>query len=491
MQVLERKNKPAVPTPLRGLRKYTASQAAAINAYSRLFERASSWEKWIEDTLQNLLEVPSGLKLQISQSNELHGEQTREFVFEQKEISIGRAAENDIALSLNSISRRHAHIVERGGAYHIEDLDSASGTYVNRTKLEPTHPRRLVSGDEVLIFPYVFRINPQELWARDEEVELSYSCRFVRTAASEFASSFGSDMCVFRLGVHPDMGHALLAMTRPFLKTILSRLTRDSISEFAITDLGLFEFVVISILERANRELRFPFQCVLEPGKDAALQNEPGIALNAAARLAKAQGSIQVFLPDSCLRKLQGTTVAELPAKVREHLTWRVVVCLGFVELTAADLADLELADTLIYTSEVAMILPAGAASQAPERGWQMVRDDDNPRRFEVKEFFERSILMADSTDLQDEGGETGKDEGGVTSKVELAALPVRIQVVLSQVELSLKDLEGLTEGSIIELDEENTGSVQLATNGKIVGAGDLVEVDDRLGVQITHWRKD
>ena len=98
---------------------------------------------------------------------------------------------------------------------------------------------------------------------------------------------------------------------------------------------------------------------------------------------------------------------------------------------------------------------------------------------------------MADSTDLQDEGGETGKDEGGVTSKVELAALPVRIQVVLSQVELSLKDLEGLTEGSIIELDEENTGSVQLATNGKIVGAGDLVEVDDRLGVQITHWRKD
>jgi type III secretion protein Q len=60
----------------------------------------------------------------------------------------------------------------------------------------------------------------------------------------------------------------------------------------------------------------------------------------------------------------------------------------------------------------------------------------------------------------------------------------------LSQVELSLKDLEGLTEGSIIELDEGNTGSVQLVVSGKVLGAGDLVEVDDRLGVQITRWRK-
>jgi type III secretion system YscQ/HrcQ family protein len=484
MQVLERKNKTtAAPRLLRSVRKYTASEAAAINAYSRLFERASSWEKWIEDTLQDLLEVPNGLKLQISQSNELHGEQTREFVFDQKKISIGRADDNDISLPLNSISRRHAHIVERDGAYHIEDLESSSGTYVNRNKLEPAHPRRLVGGDEVLIFPYVFRVNPQEQWARDEDVKLSYSCRFVRTAASEFASSFGSDMCVFQLGLHPDMGHAILALTRPFLRTILSRLTRESISELAVTDLGLFEFVVISILERANRELRFPFQCVLEPGKDTALQDEPGIALKAAARLAKTQGSIQVFLPDSCLKKSQGTTTAGLPAKVREHLTWQVAVCTGFVDLTVADLADLEQADTLIYTPEMAMILPAGASSMAPERGWHMVRDESNPRRFEVKEYFERSVLMADSTDIQ--------DEGGVTGKAELAALPVRVQIVLSQVELSLKDLEGLTEGSIIELDEENTGSVQLATNGKIVGAGDLVEVDDRLGVQITHWRKD
>lgn len=67
--------------------------------------------------------------------------------------------------------------------------------------------------------------------------------------------------------------------------------------------------------------------------------------------------------------------------------------------------------------------------------------------------------------------------------------LPVRINVVLSQVDM-LKDLEGLTEGSIIELDEENPGTVQLVVNGEVFGLGDLVEVDQRLGVQITRWRK-
>ena len=72
---------------------------------------------------------------------------------------------------------------------------------------------------------------------------------------------------------------------------------------------------------------------------------------------------------------------------------------------------------------------------------------------------------------------------------VDLSALPVRIHIVLSQVELSLKDLEGLTDGSIIQIEEEHPESVQLVANGKVLGTGELVEVDNQLGVQITRWR--
>ena len=91
---------------------------------------------------------------------------------------------------------------------------------------------------------------------------------------------------------------------------------------------------------------------------------------------------------------------------------------------------------------------------------------------------------MEENTNLQ--------DEVETAAKVELASLPVRIHVVLSQIELSLRDLEGLTDGSIIQLDEEqHSGVVQLVANGRVLGAGELVEIDDRLGVQITRWRKD
>lgn len=465
----------------RNLRKYTSSEVASINAYTKLFEGASSWKSWVEDTLRELLEVPSGRRLDLAQSNELHNEQTQRYTFEQKEITIGRATNNDIPLPLRSISRRHARIVDREGGFYIEDLESSSGTYVNRQRLEPAHARQLASGDEVLIFPYVLRVSPQELWARDNEVELAYSCRFSPTAASEFIARLGSDLCLFQFRIHPEMGDAVLALARPFLKTILSRLTRDTISELAETDSGLFEFVVVSILERANRELRFPFQCLLVPSSRFALKDEPGIALEATVRLTQAKGGILLFLPDTCLQRLQRTALIGLPAAVKEQLTWQVMVHLGFVDLVATDLEHLEPADTLLYSPNVELVLPAGVGGHASECGWRAVRDDNNFLRFEVREFFERSAYMEDSTNLQDQVQTTGK--------AELAALPVRIHLVLSQVELSLKDLEGLAEGSIIQLDEEHPEAVQLVANGRVLGTGELVKIDARLGVQITRWR--
>ncbi len=470
------------PALFRNLQKYTSSQAASINAYVRLFDSTSPWKTWVEDTLRELLEVPSGRRLEITQSSELHDEQTQKYTFEQKEISIGRASDNDIPLSLRSISRSHARIVEREDGFYIEDLESASGTYVNRQRLEPGHARRLASSDEVLIFPYVLRMNPQELWARDNEIKLAYSCRFSPTAASEFVSRLGSDLCLFQFRIHPEMGDAVLALGRPFLKSILSRLTRDTISELAETDSGLFEFVIVSILERANRELRFPFQCLLVPSRQFALKDESGITLEATVRLAHGQGSILLFLPDTCLQKLQSTAQLGLPVCVKEQISWQVTVRIGFVDLVAGDLEDLKPADTLLYTQGVELVLPAGIGGNASERGWRAVRDESNPGCFEVKEAFERSAHMEENRNLQ--------GEVETTAKIELAALPVRIHVVLSQVELSLKDLEGLTEGSIIQLDEEHPGAVQLVANGKVLGTGELVEIDDRLGVQITRWRK-
>jgi len=481
MRALELKHDHATLALFQNRRKYTSSEVASINAYARLFESTSTWKLWVEDTLRDLLEVPSGRRLEITQSSELHSEQTLKYTFEQKEVLIGRSSESDISLPVQSISRQHARIVERDDGFYIEDLESASGTYVNRQKLEPAHARRLANKDEVLIFPYVLRVEPQEFWARDREVELVYSCRFSRTATSEFVSGLGSDLCLFQFRIHPEMGDVVLAIARPFLKAILSRLMRETVSEFAEADSGLFEFIAVSILERANRELRFPFQCLLVPSKRFAIRDESGLILETSIHLTQAQGSILLFLPDTCLQRLQVTSRG-LPVHIKKKITWNLKVRIGFVDLVISDLEDLEPDDTLFYTSDMELVLPDKADGRTQERGWYAMQDEKNLRRFEVKEFFERSVHMEETGNPQDEMVKV--------AKVELGNLPIRIHVVLSQIEMSLKDLEGLAEGSIVELDDENPGEIQLVANGEVLGLGDLVEIDGRLGVQITRWRK-
>jgi len=61
---------------------------------------------------------------------------------------IGRGTENDVVLHSDSVSRRHARIEVRGGAYHLVDLHSTNGTYVND---ELVDSQRLDRGDQIKI----------------------------------------------------------------------------------------------------------------------------------------------------------------------------------------------------------------------------------------------------------------------------------------------------------------------------------------------------
>jgi serine phosphatase RsbU (regulator of sigma subunit) len=62
---------------------------------------------------------------------------------------IGRDPVCDVLLRVPQASRRHAMILFVGGAYHVEDLDSASGTLLNGKRL--TQRTRLTSGDRIEI----------------------------------------------------------------------------------------------------------------------------------------------------------------------------------------------------------------------------------------------------------------------------------------------------------------------------------------------------
>ncbi len=74
-----------------------------------------------------------------------------------KDALIGRAAESDVCLLHEGVSRRHATLVARQGQWFIADQGSSRGTYLNGVRLEKLAPTRVVSGDLVAIGPLAFR----------------------------------------------------------------------------------------------------------------------------------------------------------------------------------------------------------------------------------------------------------------------------------------------------------------------------------------------
>jgi len=48
---------------------------------------------------------------------------------------IGRGSDCDIRLSVDSVSRKHAKVALRNEEYHIEDMNSTNGVYVNGVRV--------------------------------------------------------------------------------------------------------------------------------------------------------------------------------------------------------------------------------------------------------------------------------------------------------------------------------------------------------------------
>jgi pSer/pThr/pTyr-binding forkhead associated (FHA) protein len=73
------------------------------------------------------------------------------FPLEGDRMTIGRRPDSDVFLDDVTVSRDHALIVRRGDEFHLDDLGSLNGTYVNRRRIETHH---LADGDELQVGKY-------------------------------------------------------------------------------------------------------------------------------------------------------------------------------------------------------------------------------------------------------------------------------------------------------------------------------------------------
>lgn len=70
------------------------------------------------------------------------------FSFQQTEIKIGRASENDLVIESPNVSRRHARLRYQKGSFEIIDLNSTGGILVNGEKIKRS---KLNEGDVITL----------------------------------------------------------------------------------------------------------------------------------------------------------------------------------------------------------------------------------------------------------------------------------------------------------------------------------------------------
>ena len=70
-------------------------------------------------------------------------------------------------------------------------------------------------------------------------------------------------------------------------------------------------------------------------------------------------------------------------------------------------------------------------------------------------------------------------------------AVPVHISAVLGRASLSVAQLLQLGEGSVLELDRKVGEAIDIYVNNRLVARGEVVVVDERLGVTMTEIIKD
>ncbi len=81
------------------------------------------------------------------------GVNTLRFVLDREQMTLGRAASNDLQLENDNVSRTHAKLTRIDDEYTIEDMDSRNGIHLNGLQV---HSAVLRDGDEVSIGDFVF-----------------------------------------------------------------------------------------------------------------------------------------------------------------------------------------------------------------------------------------------------------------------------------------------------------------------------------------------
>ena len=467
------------------LELYTPQEVLLWNACCRLMPSPSDWKEAIVEVFGEALQRSGGHKLTLVQTHSIETtSEPREYAFDTAEITLGRNPDNDVVLSANSVSKQHARLMFRDGDFYLEDLGSRMGTFINKKRLSETLPVRLQEGDQFSLFPYNFTFRLEKTWISDSQVDF-FSGGWKMCRWDDFLQAASAGERNFQIEISPASGFVFLRVGGRWVEEILRRLLEPLGVEFrhpwaTEPDCGFLEFVLLSVLERVQRQVVFPFHFSLTHGSSDGKQliQSRGMTSSFTLALPGASGVFRVFVPldliASVERRFPVRTEYRLPTCIR----WRFPVSLGQVDLTAEELRGLETSDVVLFNEGSELLFPAEG-----RHGWKGTLEREKIWTFRVDRYFERSCRMESKSEQDNKAGEVAN------LRPDFGQLPVLLHVVVGEKEMSLAEANGLVPGSIIELEAREGEPVDLAINGTRVGKGELVKVEGKLGVKILNWR--
>ena len=132
-------------------------------------------------------------------------------------VKIGRSANNDIQIAEGHVSREHAIVACKDGAFTVDDIGSANGTFVNGAQIYGMNP--IAIGDELHLFVSVLKLRP----ANDEAPQ----------DVAERVSAVSGDRASLRITRGPQRGQ-IFALLKEEL--YIGRSTPSSNWEIALQD---------------------------------------------------------------------------------------------------------------------------------------------------------------------------------------------------------------------------------------------------------------
>lgn len=286
------------------------------------------------------------------------------------------------------------------------------------------------------------------------------------------------DESVFSLKFNCGGSRAHLAFPRALLETLISSYSVDleQISESSL--LLLLEHRLSAILSTIERGMNgvILFE-KLEPGR---LAMDGGVWVEVSCRIGRDEHSLALALPLSLARSLGGW-LQRLPQRAGSPaVTVALAIRAGFAVLSLSDIRSLRLHDVVLVHS--------------PLGGNEMLAVAGERYGARVESAVGKSVLVGSFAALGEDQRKVWSMSANADDAVGARALDgnlddIQIKLVfeVGRKEIELADLRRLAEGHVFDLGRDTRTAVDILAGSRRIGQGELVQVQETLGVRITR----